>query len=99
MKVTIVVRTFKRPEFLKQALSSIQLQTYDNWEVILFDDPLYFNCWLDDASNYELALVYREWMDDELSINFPIDFSIVDECHKRGISLADLEALLISTST
>lgn len=38
MKVTIVVRTFKRPEFLKQALSSIQLQTYDNWEVILFDD-------------------------------------------------------------
>ena len=38
MKVTIVVRTFKRPEFLKQALASIQLQTYDNWEVILFDD-------------------------------------------------------------
>ena len=38
MKVTIVVRTFNRPEFLKQALTSIQLQTYDNWEVILFDD-------------------------------------------------------------
>ena len=38
MKVTVVVRTFKRPEFLKQALTSIQLQTYANWEVILFDD-------------------------------------------------------------
>ena len=38
MKVTIVVRTFNRPDFLKEALTSIQLQTYDNWEVILFDD-------------------------------------------------------------
>ena len=38
MKVTIVVRTCNRPEFLKEALASIQLQTYKNWEVILFDD-------------------------------------------------------------
>ena len=68
-------------------------------EATLFDDPLYFNSWLDDASNYALALVYREWMDDELSTNFPIDFSLVDECHRRGISLTELEALLIPTST
>ena len=67
-------------------------------EVILFDDPLYFNSWIDDASDYELALVYREWMDDQLSINFPIDFSIVDECHRRGISLNELEALLLTNT-
>ena len=67
-------------------------------EVILFDDPLYFNSWLDDASNYELALVYQEWMDDQLSINFPIDFSIVDECYRRGISLNELEALLLTNT-
>ena len=67
-------------------------------EVILFDDPLYFNSWIDDASDYELALVYREWMDDQLSINFPIDFSIVDECHRRGISLNELEALLFTNT-
>lgn len=38
MKITIVVRTFNRPELLKECLSSIALQTYDNWELLLFDD-------------------------------------------------------------
>lgn len=38
MKVTIVVRTYDRPQFLKEALASIQLQTYKNWEVLIFDD-------------------------------------------------------------
>jgi glycosyltransferase involved in cell wall biosynthesis len=38
MKVTIVVRTYNRPEFLKEALVSIQLQTHTDWEVLIFDD-------------------------------------------------------------
>jgi glycosyltransferase involved in cell wall biosynthesis len=38
MKVTVILRTFNRPEFLKEALASIQLQTHTNWEVIIFDD-------------------------------------------------------------
>ena len=38
MKVTVIVRTYNRPEFLKQALTSIQLQTHKDWEVIIFDD-------------------------------------------------------------
>ena len=38
MKVTIIVRTFNRPEFLKEALASIQLQSHTDWEVIVFDD-------------------------------------------------------------
>jgi len=38
MKVTVILRTFNRPEFLKEALASIQLQTHNNWEVIIFDD-------------------------------------------------------------
>ena len=38
MKVTVIVRTYNRPEFLKQALASIQLQTHKDWEVIIFDD-------------------------------------------------------------
>jgi glycosyltransferase involved in cell wall biosynthesis len=38
MKVTVVVRTYNRPEFLKEALASIQLQTHTDWEVLIFDD-------------------------------------------------------------
>jgi glycosyltransferase involved in cell wall biosynthesis len=38
MKVTVVVRTYNRPKFLKEALASIQLQTHTDWEVLIFDD-------------------------------------------------------------
>ena len=38
MKVTVIVRTYNRPEFLKQALASIQLQSHTDWEVLIFDD-------------------------------------------------------------
>ena len=38
MKVTVIVRTYNRPNLLKEALASIQLQTYTNWEVLIFDD-------------------------------------------------------------
>ena len=38
MKVTVVVRTYNRPEFLKEALASIHLQTHTDWEVLIFDD-------------------------------------------------------------
>lgn len=38
MKVTIVVRTYNRPEFLKEALASVELQNHKDWELILFDD-------------------------------------------------------------
>lgn len=61
----------------------------------MFDDPAYFNSWIDDASDYELALMYQEWLDDNKSFDWPISFSISEECAKRNIFLADLEALLI----
>lgn len=38
MKVTVVVRTYDRPDFLKEALLSIQLQSHKDWEVLIFDD-------------------------------------------------------------
>jgi glycosyltransferase involved in cell wall biosynthesis len=38
MKVTVIVRTYNRPNLLKEALASIQLQTHNDWEVLLFDD-------------------------------------------------------------
>jgi len=38
MKITVCIRTYKRPQFLKEALASISLQTHKDWEVIIFDD-------------------------------------------------------------
>jgi len=38
MKITVVVRTYKRPDFLREALASIQSQTHTDWEVLIFDD-------------------------------------------------------------
>lgn len=38
MKISVIVRTCSRPDFLEQALASIQLQTHKDWEVIVFDD-------------------------------------------------------------
>lgn len=38
MKISVIVRTCNRPDFLEQALASIELQTHKDWEVIVFDD-------------------------------------------------------------
>lgn len=53
MKVTVVVRTYNRPEFLKEALASIQLQTHTDWEVLIFDD----------AASVENFTIYNKFKD------------------------------------
>ena len=53
MKVTVVVRTYDRPEFLKEALVSIQLQTHTDWEVLIFDD----------AASIENFSIYNKFRD------------------------------------
>jgi glycosyltransferase involved in cell wall biosynthesis len=53
MKVTVVVRTCNRPEFLKEALVSIQLQTHTDWEVLIFDD----------AASVENFSIYNKFKD------------------------------------
>ncbi len=53
MKVTVVVRTYDRPEFLKEALVSIQLQTHTDWEVLIFDD----------AASVENFIIYNKFKD------------------------------------
>ena len=57
----------------------------------MFDDPAFFNTWIQDASNQELADLYLDWLQDECI--FPLDFSLPEECFRRGISLNDLEQL------
>jgi glycosyltransferase involved in cell wall biosynthesis len=38
LKISIVLRTYKRNKFFKEALSSISHNNYKNWEVLIFDD-------------------------------------------------------------
>jgi glycosyltransferase involved in cell wall biosynthesis len=56
MKVTVVVRTYNRPEFLKEALVSIQLQTHTDWEVLIFDD----------SASIENFSIYNKFKDTNL---------------------------------
>ena len=37
MKISVIVRTYNRPDLLKEALASVQLQSHTDWEVIIFD--------------------------------------------------------------
>jgi len=56
MKVTVVVRTYNRPEFLKEALASIKLQTHTDWEVLIFDD----------AASIDNFSIYNNFKDSNL---------------------------------
>jgi cellulose synthase/poly-beta-1,6-N-acetylglucosamine synthase-like glycosyltransferase len=50
MKITAVVRTHNRKDFLKECLSSISIQTYPDWEVLIFDDG-------GDELNYNIYII------------------------------------------
>jgi len=36
--VSVVIPTYNRSLYLKQAIESVQGQTYDNWELVIIDD-------------------------------------------------------------
>ena len=37
-KVDIVICTYNRAHYLKEALESVSAQTYPNWELVIVDD-------------------------------------------------------------
>lgn len=58
MKITAVVRTHNRKEFLKECLCSISLQSYSNWEILIFDDG-------GDEDNYKVYRDFKESHQDK----------------------------------
>lgn len=54
MKITVVVRTHSRPDFLREALSSVSMQTHTDWELLLFDD----------SGNEENFQIFRKFKSD-----------------------------------
>jgi len=51
MKISVIVRTYNRTDYLSQSLSSIHFQTHKDWEVIIFDD----------AGNSENLEIYKSF--------------------------------------
>jgi glycosyltransferase involved in cell wall biosynthesis len=58
MKITAVVRTNDRREFLKECLSSISIQSHTDWEVLIFDDGR-------DEDNYKIYRDFRSHHPDK----------------------------------
>src|SRR6056300_728366 len=53
MKISVIVRTCNRPDFLEQSLCSVELQTHTDWEVIIFDDG-------DSVKNFKIVNEFKK---------------------------------------
>lgn len=71
MKASVIVRTYNRPDFLKEALLSIEFQTHKDWEVVIFDDK-------GSAENFEIYSKFRSRNPDKrilyLTSQTPFEF-------------------------
>lgn len=63
----------------------------------MFDDPAFFQLWLEECTDLDLAYLYKEWV-EEGTLNLPNNSSLVDECWRRGMTLMELEQLLLKDS-
>lgn len=100
MKITIVVRTHSRPDFLREALSSISLQSHTDWELLLYDDSggeENFNIFRNFKSHHTQRCLYLTAMQDyhlfKNSWLYTIPLSTGDIC----IRLDDDDILLPNT--
>ena len=57
MKVSVLVNCYNGEEFLKEALDSVYSQTYDDWEIILWDNASTDNS-ANIAKSYDKKLRY-----------------------------------------
>jgi glycosyltransferase involved in cell wall biosynthesis len=71
MKITAVVRTNNRKEFLKECLCSISIQTHEDWEILIFDDG-------ENELNYSIFREFRQHHPDKRIVYItsvtPFDF-------------------------
>jgi len=88
MKISIIVRTCNRPDFLEQALTSIQLQTHKDWEVIIFDDG-------DSKLNQQIVNEFKERTDNLVTyINSGKQYHLFKESWKIAPKIASGEVMI-----
>ena len=89
MKISVIVRTYNRPDLLKEALVSVQLQSHTDWEVIIFDDSasdVNFNIYKDFKSqNPNNDVIYH-------TSNTP--YNLFKNSWKLGAKLANGELIV-----
>lgn len=88
MKITAVVRTNDRREFLKECLSSISIQSHTNWEVLIFDDGK-------DEENYKIYRDFRSYHSDKrvLYITTFTPLELFKKSWDYSLSLSDGEII------
>jgi glycosyltransferase involved in cell wall biosynthesis len=88
MKVSVIVRTCSRPDFLEQALASIQLQTHKDWEVIIFDDG-------DNSLNQKIVNEFKDRTDNLVTyINSGKSYHLFKESWKMAPKIANGEIMI-----
>jgi glycosyltransferase involved in cell wall biosynthesis len=58
-KITIAIPSYNRRDFLKQAIASVLAQTFQDFEIVIFDN----------ASNYDVAALIGSFNDKRISLN------------------------------
>ena len=88
MKVSVIVRTCNRPDFLEQALASIQLQTHNDWEVIIFDDG-------DSSMNQKIVNEFKDRTDNLVTyINSGKSYHLFKESWKMAPKISNGEIMI-----
>jgi len=89
MKISVIVRTCSRPDFLEQALASVQLQTHKDWEVIVFDDG-------DSSKNQKIVNEFKQRVPNNkvTYINSGHSYHLFKESWKIAPKIADGEVMI-----
>ena len=88
MKVSVIVRTCNRPDFLEEALASIQLQTHKDWEVIVFDDG-------DKSKNQSIVTDFKNRTDNLVTyINSGKQYHLFKESWKIAPKISQGEVMI-----
>lgn len=88
IKVSIILPTYQRVDYLRESLGSVMIQTYENWECIVIND--------DPTSQDAVNMVLREFDDDRIQVVHNAVNLRIAGARNAGIKLAtgDIVALL-----
>jgi glycosyltransferase involved in cell wall biosynthesis len=76
MKFSIITPTFKRKELLERAVSSLQAQTYKDWEILIVNDSPYDTTYKEFASKINDQRIRYFVNDTNKGVNYSRNFAL-----------------------